>query len=353
MSAPKTIVGLDVGGAHLKLARLGADGALEAVRIAACPLWLGLDRLDAALDEISGDLPGDAAIAATMTGELADLWPDRASGVAAIADALSARFGARRLAIYAGATGFVAPQRAATLTSSVASANWRAAAEALALDGGAGLLVDVGSTTTDLIPFAAGRVAAVGTTDAARMAADELVYLGVARTPVMAIAPRLPFGGAWVTPMAELFATSADVHRLTGDLPEGADLYPAADGGAKTPEASARRLLRMVGADLDAETHRSAVLLANFLAESQLRRLHDAALGQLTRANAPKHPTIVGAGVGRFLAKRLAERLGLGYRDLGEAFSSDPRLAALAADCAPAVAVARLFATQSRPDEFG
>ena len=40
--------GYDVGGAHLKVA-LAEDGRTIAVRQIACPLWRGLDRLDAAL----------------------------------------------------------------------------------------------------------------------------------------------------------------------------------------------------------------------------------------------------------------------------------------------------------------
>lgn len=344
------VIGLDVGGAHLKLARLDGTGALTEVRIAACPLWRGLNELDAALDQV-GARAGEPVVAATMTGELADLWPDRASGVAAIAGALAERFGPERVAIYAGARRFLRAHKAADNALDVASANWRATTEAVAASSGAGLMVDVGSTTSDLIPYGEGRALAQGATDAGRMAADELVYLGVARTPVMAIAPRLPFAGAWMTPMAEFFATSADVHRLTGDLDEAADLHPAADGGPKTTEGSARRLLRMVGADLTPETWEAARRIADFLAETQLRRLHDAALGLITRTDIPAPQTIVGAGVGRFLVKRLAERLRLGYRDIGALFSDDPALAALAADCAPAVAVARLYDEAARnPD---
>jgi len=74
------------------------------------------------------------------------------------------------------------------------------------------------------------------------MVAGELLYCGAARTPVMAFGPTLPFRGAHVPLMMEYFATTADVHRLTGELPDRADLHPAADGGAKTREASRRRL---------------------------------------------------------------------------------------------------------------
>ncbi|GLK69166.1 hydantoinase/oxoprolinase family protein [Hansschlegelia plantiphila] len=342
----RPIVGLDVGGAHLKLARISAVGRLAEVRIAPCPLWKGLDRLTVALDDVADALPPEAACAVTMTGELVDLWPDRATGVAAIASALAARLGADRVAVYAGERGFVEAAAAPEHWSAIASANWRATAQALAVGGEAGLLVDVGSTTSDLAPFAGHGVLARGRTDAERMAAEELVYLGAARTPVMALSPRLPFRGAWVSPMAEFFATSADVFRLTGDLPEGADLHDAADGGPKTREGSARRLLRMVGADLDAANDAPARALAAFLAEAALRRLCDAAAAILSRSETPAGATVFGAGVGRFMAARLAERLGLLYRDVGALWSDDARLAGVAADCAPSVAVARLLAAR-------
>jgi probable H4MPT-linked C1 transfer pathway protein len=344
-------VGLDVGGAHLKVARLGAAGALVAARTVACPLWRGLDRLDQALDEAADDIPPTSEIAVTMTGELVDLWPDRTSGVTAIVAALADRYGAGRLAFYAGAVGFVDRDAASGHVARIASANWRATAEAMALEHESGLLVDVGSTTADIIPVANRRVSARGATDAERMAADELIYLGVARTPVMAMATRLPFAGAWVQPMAEHFATSADVFRLTGDLVESADLHPSADGGPKTPEASARRLLRMVGADLDADTAAAAELLARYLGEASLRRLCDAATAVLSRAPAVPVQAVVGAGVGRFLARRLAERLGLLYRDVAAGWTDDAGLAQAAADSAPAVAVAKLCAMRRAPIE--
>jgi probable H4MPT-linked C1 transfer pathway protein len=337
------IFGWDVGGAHLKLARLGDGGALESVRIVPCPLWRGLDELDRALGPLLVDAPAGAASAVTMTGELVDHWPDRATGVAAISERLAERLGPKTR-FYGGAERFVNAADSASRWASVASANWRATAEALAVEGGDGLLIDVGSTTADLIPFGGGRVTALGLTDTGRIAAEELVYLGVARTPVMALSPRLPFGGAWVSPMAEHFATTADVFRLTGDLPDDADLHPAADGGEKTRAASARRLLRMVGADLDEQTEPQAEALARWLAESALRRLCDSACLVLSRTDALIRPAVYGAGVGRFLAARLARRLGLLYRDVGELWTAEPALAGPAADCAPAVAVARLFA---------
>lgn len=337
------VIGWDVGGAHLKRAVLGADGRLQAVAIAPCALWQGLDRLEAA---IAGLPPAPAAPSfVTMTGELVDLWPDRATGVAALGAALARRLGAGTL-FYAGPAGFVGADRLGAHAGDIASANWHATASALARLLPAGLLADMGSTTTDLVPFADGAVRAMAYADADRLVAGELVYTGIARTPVMALSPALPFRGAWVPLMAEHFATTADVYRLLGELPEGADLHPAADGGAKTEEASARRLLRMVGRDLAPGGLEEAGVLAAAACEAQFGLLTRGLGRVLAASGLPDDAPLVGAGVGRGLMARLAVRAGRPFRDAGTLLadgSDDGRgLAGAAADCAPAVAVARL-----------
>ncbi|MFG1416516.1 hydantoinase/oxoprolinase family protein [Xanthobacter sp. V0B-10] len=339
MSRSDLLLGWDVGGAHLKRAVVDASGRLMRVDMAPCALWQGLDRLDAAIAALP-PVP-DAPSVVTMTGELVDLWPDRASGVAGLAQALADRLGPDT-GVYAGPEGFVPAQAAARHAKSIASANWHATAAALALRLPAGVLVDIGSTTTDILYFADEKIKCRGYADAERMVSGELLYCGVARTPVMALGPTLPFRGAHVPLMMEYFATTADVHRLTGDLPANADLHPAADGGAKTREASARRLLRMVGRDLGPCTLDEAEALAAYAAEVQVQRVH-AALALVLSAHrlAPAVP-LVGAGVGRFLAAKLAARTHRWYLDAGRLLASNDTWAAAAADCAPAVAVAVL-----------
>src|SRR5947208_2716529 len=82
-----------------------------------------------------------------------------------------------------------------------------------------------------------------------RLAAGELVYTGLVRSAAMAIADRAPFAGGWTRLINENFATMADVHRILGSLPEGADLMTTADGREKTFAGSCARLARMVGRD--------------------------------------------------------------------------------------------------------
>lgn len=341
---PEPVVGWDVGGAHLKAARLDEAGVVERVILLPCPLWQGVERLEAALAEALGVLGPARLHAITMTGEMADCFAGRSEGVASIVAAMRTALAGATLRVWAGRTGLVDAEEAHRLTAQVASANWLASATLVAERLDAAILVDIGSTTTDLVPVAGGAVLARGATDAERLAAGELVYTGVVRTPVMALADRVPFAGDWVPLMAELFATAADVHRITGQLPDGADLHPAADGGPKTVPASARRLARMIGRDVESAPASAWNRLARWLAESQSRRIEDACDRILARENLPDGAPLVGAGVGRFLAAQLAERLRRPYLDFGRLLEGTEAARARGADCAPAVAVAWLAA---------
>jgi uncharacterized hydantoinase/oxoprolinase family protein len=136
----------------------------------------------------------------------------------------------------------------------------------------------------------------------------------------------------------------ADVHRLTGELPEDADQLPTADGRGKTAEDSARRLARMLGRDLQSAELGDRRRLAAHLAERQLQTLHDAVDRALSRGALGDDAPVVGAGVGRFLLRPLAERLRRPYVDFASLVEGEPATREWAARCAPAAAVAILAA---------
>jgi probable H4MPT-linked C1 transfer pathway protein len=341
---PDAVVGWDLGGAHLKAVLVSSAGTARAAFELPCPLWQGIHHLEQAIDDVRQRMPADATLhAVTMTGEMADLFADRAHGVERLVAVLQRKLPGARISVFAGRRGFVAAQDAAPAWRDVASANWLATTMFAAQRIGDGVLVDVGSTTTDVIPFAGGAVCARGVDDRTRLAAEELLYTGVVRTPVMAMATRLPFAGGWIAPMAEHFATAADVYRLTGELPEDADLGATADGRGKSPEESARRLARMIGCDADVDAPLAAwTALAEYVAELQLRRLQNACArvlsGSTPRADAP----LIGAGVGSFVVREVAHRLARPYLEFAELVDTGDVDAAHIAACAPAFAVACL-----------
>lgn len=353
---PEVLVGWDVGGAHLKAACVDTAGRLRWVRQLPCALWRGLDRLQRAVARLREEHPElvRARHALTMTGELVDLFPDRKAGVVRIVAAMQAELADPGLRVYAGAEGLVAAAQAVDHSAAVASANWLASAAWAAARLGDGLLLDIGSTTTDIVPFSAGRVCNRGGDDFERMRCEELVYTGVVRTPVGNLAERVPFEGEWIGLAAEHFSTAADVHRLTGELPEGADQQPTPDRASRSLPDSARRLARMIGRDLDSADMAQWRELAAYLAEEQLGRILRASWRVLSRGELPAKAPVLGAGVGRFLAARIAQRLQRPYRDFGELCgAADAQLGPQAADCAPAVALAHLALSGLREEPHG
>jgi (4-(4-[2-(gamma-L-glutamylamino)ethyl]phenoxymethyl)furan-2-yl)methanamine synthase len=342
------VLGWDLGGAHLKAVGVDGDGAATFALELACPLWQGVSHLDRAIDEtLAGVTALPAVHAVTMTGELADCFSDRATGMAALVQAMAARVPSGQLHIFAGRLGFLPVSAVATAASQIASANWLATAMYVATVVDEALLVDVGSTTADLVPVARD-ARAIGDDDFTRLAADELVYTGVVRTPLMSVAARAPFEGREVGLMAEHFATTADVYRLTGELPERADLHPSADSGPKTIAGSARRVARMIGRDAASAPIGAWTELAAFFADAQLERLVAAATRVTSRGSLSAHAKVVGAGVGGFVARKLAARLGRPYVD----FATLAPLAGASPEevmaGAPAFAVAHLLCVSRR-----
>lgn len=340
----KAILGWDLGGAHTKAALVNQCGDVDNVFQIACPLWQGLDNLESSIDEVLKLVGRSDGLkhAVTMTGELVDLFPDRVSGVNALIDTMSQRFAAADLAIFAGNSGFLDQQVAKTSAHQVASANWLATASWAASRLPEGLLIDIGSTTTDLIPFAGKQVLVAGYSDHQRLVDQTMIYSGVVRTPLMAIATRVPFAGEWVSLMAEHFATTADVYRLNGDLPENADLLPSADGGEKSCAGSTRRLARMLGLDEDATDSAGWRKVSAYIAEQQLRLVQDACARLLSNPALSPTAPLVGAGAGRFLIEQISHRLNRPYLGIESLFPCRNEIKAKVADCAPAVAVASL-----------
>jgi probable H4MPT-linked C1 transfer pathway protein len=337
------VIGWDLGGAHLKAARVDAGAVTSAVEIA-CPLWQGLDRLADALQEAQRQIGGARVHAVTMTGELTDIFPSRANGIRQLLEMIGGAIN-EEVVVYAGREGWLAPDAASDRAEAVASANWHASASLLASLRRECLFADMGSTTTDIIAIAGGSVLARGYCDAERLAAGELVYTGAVRTFLMAVADRVPFRGAWVPLMNEYFAAMADVHRILGVLPEDADRHATADGREKSAAASSARIARMIGHDAAAADAWEWRRLAAFFAEAQLRLIHDAALQVLSSARLSDEAPLIGAGSGSFVLRRLAERLGRPYIAWEDVVPVHPKAARMAGICAPAAAVALLLAT--------
>ncbi len=352
------VIGWDIGGAHLKAVHLDVNGQVISSLQLPCPLWKGLDYLQRAIVDAQAYMnekvalqtfkiePTSACHAITMTGELVDLFENRHEGVCEIAKVAADLLGERAL-FYAANVGFVPLHDVAALTENIASTNWHASASVLALHIQDALFVDIGSTTTDIIAIEGGKVLCDGLSDAYRMQTDGLVYTGVVRTPVMALAQKLDFEGNKMNVAAEYFASMADVYRLTGELAPEYDMADSADGKGKTSLESIRRLARVIGHDVSGNAVNKDgekwIKLAHTCRNLQLRQIKTAILKHLK-----PNMTIIGAGAGSFLAKAIADDVGhhfmpsyqaISMRSTGHADSTTRQTVDV---CFPAYAVAYL-----------
>ncbi len=339
------IIGWDIGGAHVKFAALAADGRLREVAQLPCPLWRGLDRLEAVLLDLNRRYDLSAyRHALTMTGELVDLFPDRRRGVRALLRTFLKHAGRAHVLVYTMSAGLRTVDSARRHLEAVASANWHATAAMVARRCPEAVLVDIGSTTTDIVRIRRGRVDARGCSDGDRLQAQELLYTGVVRTPVMAVVRQVPFRGEWQGVAAEWFANMGDVYRLTGQLPSRHYQSATADGRGLGPAECARRLARMLGRDAAEATAAQWRQLARHVASEQLRQVRAGLERVLSRRRSGDAVTIVGAGCGRFIARDLARRLQCPYTELAALVPVPARWREMATVCAPALAVARLAA---------
>jgi probable H4MPT-linked C1 transfer pathway protein len=335
------VVGWDIGGAHLKAARSENGRIVAAVQLAS-PLRLGLNAVTDAFAQAMTRMGTADRHAVTMTGELADTFASRRDGVEQLSTLAVRALAPAPVMLYAGRAGFISPDAAARHAEDVASANWHASAMLAANACGNAVFMDIGSTTTDVVPIMHGKVAARGYTDIERLSTGELVYTGLVRSFLMAVAPHAPFAGHWVPLINENFANMADVHRILGSLPDGADQMNTADGREKTVAASRVRLARMVGRDAGDADDAAWTALARWFAEAQIRAVVDGAMQVLSSAPMLDEAPIVGAGVGVAIIQAVAQRLGRNHLPFASLIDATPSAREAASCCAPAAAVALL-----------
>ncbi|MCB1908626.1 MAG: H4MPT-linked C1 transfer pathway protein [Rhodocyclaceae bacterium] len=342
-TAEHRVIGWDVGGAHVKASLLRGNTIDDVVQWPA-PVWQGMEHLDRTLQAARSRWPELPACrhAITMTAEMTDLFDDRESGVAAVVDRIRRGLdGPARY--YAGPARWLDADEACGQWRRVASANWLATAECVGHAVGDAVLLDIGSTTTDIVPIAGGRPCPGGIGDASRLAAAELVYVGVVRTPLCALAERIAWRGAEYNVMNELFATTADLFRITAELAPEHDQHAAADGGAKDVAGSCRRLARMIGHDGRDAAPEHWLGLARAWRQRLLRRILDNLDRVLRDHPLPPAAPIVGAGCGSFLTAELARHVGRRHLPFHRLVAAPQALAAWVDTCAPSTAVASLY----------
>ncbi|NLV26388.1 MAG: H4MPT-linked C1 transfer pathway protein [Methanomicrobiales archaeon] len=242
------MIGVDIGGANLKVV------SESGVFIHYCPLWK-----ETPIREILQGYSEAKNAAVVMSGELADCFSSKQEGIEFIVSAVKDVFPDAR---FYGTDGlfhdFPVPE--------LAAANWLVMADILRDFYPNSLLIDMGSTTTDIIPLNAWDFLK-RQTDFSRLKSGLLAYYGVLRTPISSLLRSVSLDGQKVGISTEYFACSGDAHLLMGMITQEDYTTQTPDNFHTSRYECLRRMARMVCADVSEIGEESAL----FIAESYVK----------------------------------------------------------------------------------
>lgn len=349
------VLGLDIGGANIKSS--DADGVTRSL---AFPMWSEHTQLSATLQEMFRDCVPPDLVGLTMTAELADCFSSKEQGVRFIVSAVEEAFPAIPVRIWMTSGEFAEPTDAVELAPLVAASNWHALATwfGRSVPDGPAILIDIGSTTTDIIPLLDGYPVPGGLNDSERLQSGELVYTGSYRTPICAISSSVTLNGIEHPLAAEFFATIADALVVMKLLPENDSRTDTADGRSLTLANSRQRLARMLCRDSCELSETEFTDIATQIFAKQQQQLSDALRNVVCRLQSEMEAqmrslscesiSILLSGSGSFLTETLLKNIDDLNVDstLSLSAMSRPEIA----ESACAFAVARLAQERCRDD---
>ena len=318
------IAGIDIGGANLKFALLDSDSSSIATHDSTSssdaadhvafideisfPFWTNHRELVAVLTQISKTLGDVDGVAITMTAELADCFENKRQGVHFIVDAVESAFPKTACRFYSTAGEMVDAATAKKNWALTAASNWHASSWFLFRQHQLqdGFLIDIGSTTCDIIPVQSGLPVASGQTDLDRLRNGQLVYAGIGRTAICSLIDSVRLADCEVTIARELFACVSDAMIWTNRSPPQPDSRNSADQRPLSRAACRARLCRMLCAD-DCDLDDDEVTQ---IAEQTYHALKNLIVGGL-QSVVDQHPSIPKtfclAGSGQALARNAIE----------------------------------------------
>jgi probable H4MPT-linked C1 transfer pathway protein len=345
-----TVIGWDIGGANTKAVFLrtenGCVGELKA-EMEYFPVWKDPAKLAEMLSTLKEKVSGNAevdGVGLTMTAELSDAYQTKREGVNCILACAAEAFAGLPVFVLDVDSSLRSMDDAQSEPLRVAAANWAATGWMVAQLVKTCVIVDVGSTSTSIIPVVDRRVSAAGKTDLEKLMVGELVYTGNLRTNVAAIVSSVPLREGTARVSSELFAQSGDAHLVLGNISEEEYTTETADGRGKTRGEALARLARVVCADSEMLAEEEIVQIARYVHGKQVEQVAEglsqvcSRVKSLTTAEIPVAVT----GLGKdFLARTAAQSLGVDeIIDLGELAPND------AVKMSPAVGVALMVASK-------
>jgi probable H4MPT-linked C1 transfer pathway protein len=332
------IAGFDIGGANTDVAVVDFDesGNINEVETDCMylPMWMKNEELKDALKDLLGSRGDEIdAVGVSMTAELVDDYKTKKEGVIDIAQKSADSFNVP--VGFVGLDGIMEISQVLEDPMKVAAANWIATAPLAAKINPNCILIDIGSTTTDIIPIKNGKECAEGRSDLERLKTGELVYSGTLRTNVAALVEKVPLDGTMLRVASELFAVTADVQIVLENINMEEYTCDTMDGAGKSLEDCMRRISRVVCGDMEILTPDEITKIADYIYSVQVKKISEALL-EVSKRNNISNVVTTGLGM-EVIGARACETAGLNYMGMDKILKKE--------DCivAPAVGTAILM----------
>ena len=319
------IAGFDIGGANTDLAIIDFDGdEIKNIEVdfAYLPMWSNNDDLSRVLIELIENICPVSeidAVGISMTAELVDAYDTKKDGVLDVVEKCEQTFDCP--VAYVGVDGMLSRHQIENTPLKAAAANWIATAQIATLISDNCIFVDTGSTTTDIIPIKDGKECAIGKSDFDRSATGELIYTGTLRTNLASFLDKVELNGKEYRVASELFAQTADVYMVLDLITEEDYVCDTFDGESKSKIDCAKRIARVVCADLEMLSMEDIVEMSRFIHQKQIEQIADGLKQVVETQNID---LIVVTGLGKdILDKKAAELLGLEVKSMADILTDE------------------------------
>jgi probable H4MPT-linked C1 transfer pathway protein len=299
-------LGLDIGGANLKA--YDSKGRAESVTFA---LYREPDRLADEIRTLAARMAPPQGVLVTMTAELCDCFLTRRQGVLKIVSDLESIYHSGILRIWGVDGAFHSTTTIKANPALAEASNWKALGDCLAngyFQHKSGLVIDIGSTTTDILAVSHGKILSDSRTDLDRLQSGELVYIGVNRTALCAVTDSVKYRGTNTPIMRELFATTGDIYLTSGDIQEDPDDLLTANGRPATRAEARHRLARLIGLDYEHFAEQDATSMASQMDKKVVKIIEKSLQKVVQRLPNQRVEQVVVSGSGSFLGQRIARK---------------------------------------------
>ncbi len=238
-------LGIDIGGANLKVIGINADKQVVHVDYSSCKIWNSQNFLEKKLLELNAlKAPNKIRCGITMSAELCDCFKDREAGAKQILKSCENLvfdyfFYSKSRNLFLKKDSY----------KNIISMNWHSIGRFLKKIIKNAIIIDFGSTTTDFIVIKNGKILNKNYDDFSRLNNHELLYTGFTRTPIFGICQQLKIQGKLLSIIPEFFSDTADIYKVIGQLDPKIDIDTTADGLNRSYSSSLRRISRSFGFD--------------------------------------------------------------------------------------------------------